>query len=140
MDNKRWYSRYGTIFWWTLAILPLVVTLIHFVGYHLAFNSGISVWTDLQLYQSAEQGNFFYLLGYYCLNGDFTFYEIQLPFINDMYLNLFQVLDIDTIGLGTLASLFGWMTSVAFYHVVYDFSVWIFNWIHSFFDRWGCFK
>ena len=141
MDNKRWYSRFGTIFWWCLAILPLIVVLIHFIGYHLTFNSGISVASDLAEYHTLNDGDFFHIFSWYLVdNPNLSFYECQLPFINDMYLNLFRVINLDSLARGEISSLFGWMTSVAFYHVIFDFAVWIFNWIHALFDRWGCFK
>lgn len=135
MDNKKWYSRFGTIFWWVLTVLPLIVTLVHFIGYHFAFNSGISSATDLMVYQNGLEGDFFYLLSNYCIGGDFTFYEIQLPFINTMYVSLFGLLDIDSIGLPTLASLLGWMTSVAFYHLLFDFIVWLPRWMHNILEK-----
>lgn len=139
MDNKRWYSRFGTIFWWVLTILPLIIALIYFIGFHLTFNSGITAANELVSYHNSPFGEFGYYLDLVLLDGEYlTFDGLSIPFLNDMYDDLFQTLNI-TFG-GTLALLFGWMTSVAFYHVLFDFGVWIFNWIHALFDRWGCFK
>ena len=140
MDNKRWYSRFGTIFWWSLAILPLIVALIQFIGFHLTFNSGITSATELANYHANSNGDFIQILSYYLNYAGSTFFDFQLSFIYDMFFALFQQLNMDQIGLYSMATLFGWMTSVAFYHVLFDFAVWIFNWIHSFFERWGCFK
>lgn len=135
MDNKRWYSRFGTIFWWCLAILPLIVALIQFIGFHLTFNSGITSATDLADYHDNSLGIFHNIFSFYI--EDF-FSSLVFPPIGLMFKNLFELFDIN--GSYYLWNLFGWMTSVAFYHVLFDFSVWIFNWIHALFDRWGCFK
>lgn len=139
MDNKRWYSRFGTIFWWCLAILPLIITLIYFIGYHLTFNSGITSALELSNYHSNSQGDFLYYLYTILTNSNITFDMYVPSFIYDMYYNLFDIFGLNG-DYYILSALFGWMTSVAFYHVVFDFSVWIFNWIHSLFERWGCFK
>ena len=145
MDNKRWYSRYGTIFWWTLAILPLIVALSQFIGFHLTFNSGITSANELVTYHSNNNGNFTWILysyfndGIYGNDSALLFNNFIFPPIDNMYFSLFDGVfsyEDPTIVVGLLS----YMTSVAFYHVVFDFSVWIFNWIHSFFDRWGCFK
>ena len=39
MDNKKWYKKFATIFWWAFTIMPLLVALIYFIGYHLTFTS-----------------------------------------------------------------------------------------------------
>ena len=145
MDNKRWYSRFGTIFWWCLAILPLLVVLIQFIGFHLTFNSGISSASDLVNYHSDTNGNFWYILYSYFDDGiygtdnlygftDFIFMPIFHMF-DSLFDGVFEYNDSSVI-----VGLLSWMTSVAFYHVLFDFAVWIFNWIHALFDRWGCFK
>ena len=137
MDNKRWYSRFGTIFWWSFAILPLIAVLIEFIGYHLTFNSGISTSADLIAYQSASQGSFIVI---FKKNLE-VFSSFEISYLRTMFVNLFQRIGVNQFESSQyLAPLFAWMTSVAFYHVLFDFSVWIFNWIHSLFERWGCFK
>lgn len=135
MDNKRWGKRFSTIFWWSLAILPLIIVLIYFVGYHLTFNSGITSQNELALYHNNQYGSFAYIFEK-VLFGDepFSFYEMQLPYINTMYYNLFNLLEIDYTS--CLASLFGWMTSVFFYHVIFDVAVWIFRFCHNLMERW----
>ena len=144
MDNKRWYSRFGTVFWWSLAILPLIVALIQFIGFHLTFNSGITNANELVTYHSNQNGNFNMILYSYFGNGIYEdsfllFGDYTFPPIYNMYFSLFDgVFEFgDSL---IIVGLLSYMTSVAFYHVIFDFSVWIFNWIHSFFERWGCFK
>lgn len=132
MDNKRWYKRISTCFWFLLASLPLIVTLIHFIGYHFAFNSGIATSGDLIDYQGANGGNFIILLGLYC--DKFSTY--CFPFIRTMYVNLFQDLGIP-FGppLSLVGTLFGWFTGVYFIELLVDFMVWLPRWFHSILEK-----
>lgn len=136
MDNKKWGKRFSTIFWWSLAILPLIVVLIQFIGYHLTFNSGISNASDLANYHmDYEAGDFTYLLYYYFEDSYYSISNWIIRPIRDMYFSLFRVLNITD---STIAYLLSWMTSVFFYHVIFDVSVWIFKMLHSWLDRWCC--
>lgn len=130
MDNKKWYNRFATIFWWGLTILPLIIALIYFIGFHLTFNSGITSANELVSYHNSPSGEFGYYLDLVLLDGEYlTFDGLSLTFINTMYDDLFQILHITFAG--TLSLLFGWMTSVQFYHLIFDFIVWLPRWCHN---------
>lgn len=135
MDNKKWGKRFSTIFWWSFAILPLIVALIQFIGYHLTFNSGITSAAELASYHSNINGDFTYILNYVFIDAEYPFETLQITFIRDMFIDL-----LENIGVADFkfAYLFGWMCSVFFYHVIFDVSVWIFRMLHSWLDRWCC--
>ena len=84
MDNKKWYKRFGTLFWWFFTILPLIIALFYFIGYHLTFNSGISSASDLANYHANTLGMFEYGLG----NALDFLNNISLPFLNDTFIDL----------------------------------------------------
>lgn len=130
MDNKKWGSRFSTIFWWSLTILPLIIALIYFIGYHLTFNSGITTATDLIVYHKSSDGSFlYYLNNIFTEQGNFTFNTWSIYYFRIMFSSLFTNLGV-TYGV-TLARLFAWMTSVVFYHLLFDFIVWLPRWFHK---------
>ena len=133
MDNKKIYKQFGTLFWWTLTLLPLIVVLINFIGYHLTFNSGITSAQELSNYHYDTNGNFIYILEDYMLDNNFNFSAYSMgmfnAFWNDMF-NLIGVRNYDYLNV-----LFGWMTSVQFYHLLFDFIVWLPRFFHSILDK-----
>ena len=137
MDNKRWGKRFSTIFWWSLTILPLIVALIYFIGYHLTFNSGINTAQELADYHSHVNGNFLYILDNYIrfANNNGNVFELfTLPFLRIAFTNLFTSLSVSKNVL--LGALFGWMASVQMYHLLFDFFAWLPRLFHSWMDRW----
>lgn len=134
MDNKRWGKRFSTIFWWCLTILPLLVILIQFIGYHLTFNSGISSASDLASYHSDSNGDFFVIFNLY-LNPSFNkFNTFGMPFVRNAFLEVFNSLGIS--GASNLATLFGFMASVQIYHLLFDFFAWLPRLFHNWMERW----
>lgn len=133
MDNKKWYKKIATIFWWVLTILPVLVALIYFIGYHLTFNSGINQATELAEYQTMVNGNF----GTYLTNllqNEFNILSINS--LNTMFSNLFNIIGVSDNT--TLGILFGYMLSIQLYHLLFDCLVFFIHLIHSFTDteRW----
>lgn len=135
MDNKKWGKRFSTLFWWSLTILPLILALIYFIGYHLTFNSGISSAADLASYHSNSSGLFLEYLSKILEDTNFSFDMFGLPFIYDMFYDLFILLGISDEAT-ILTSLFTWMASVQMYHLLFDFVAWLPRLIHSWMDRW----
>lgn len=135
MDNKKWYSRFGTIFWWSLAILPLIVVLIHFIGYHLTFNSGITTSQDLIAYHNSEYGDFWYILSTKIgIDSASKFGNITFPFLIDTFDNLFDLMGfVDEYY--PISMLLAYMTSVAFYHLIFDFMVWLPRFFHNILEK-----
>lgn len=132
MDNKKWYKRISTCFWFFLAILPFIVALIQFIGYHLTFNSGISSATDLADYHSIVSGSFDSIL--------FRFLAVwknyTISFIYDAFNGVFTQIGFSGNVLFNLSALFAWFVSVYFIEVIVDFVVWLPKLIHSFMERW----
>lgn len=125
MDNKKWYKRFGTIFWWLLTILPIIVALIQFVGYHLTFNSGISVASDLASYHDLASGNYFDILS----NTLADFDLISIDLFDNTFSDLFNIIGVDNYL--TLGYLMSFMVSVQIYHLIFD----LFAWLPCFFHK-----
>lgn len=132
MDNKKWYKRISTCFWFFLAILPFIVAIIQFIGYHLTFNSGISSATELADYHSNAAGTFYNIL----INLLTSWRYFGIGFIYDAFYGLFTQLEFTGYYLMILSGCFGWFVSVYFYEVIVDFVVWLPKLIHSFMERW----
>lgn len=128
MDNVKWYKKFATIFWWSFTILPLIVALIYFIGYHLTFNSGIAQASELASYHNNSVGNFYDILG--STFGDFESYCIDS--LTSMFQGLFNILGVQNYY--ELAFFFSWMLSVQMYHLLFDFLVFFINMIHDFLD------
>ena len=134
MDNKKWYKKFATIFWWVITILPLIVALIQFGGYHMTFNSGISTAQELANYHDLASGNF-----YQILNGTLTnFDNITMLGLKQTFSGLFNVLGVSNYN--DLGILFGYMLSIQMYHLLFDMLVFFIHLIHSYTDEERWFK
>ena len=134
MDNKKWYKKFATIFWWVITILPVIVALIQFCGYHLTFNSGINQAQELAGYHDLLSGNFMTILNTNLNNFDnFTMSGLKTTFSG-----LFNIL-----GVGNytdLGILFGYMLSVQVYHLLFDLLVFFIHLLHNYMDEERWFK
>lgn len=129
MDNKKWYKRFSTLFWWSFAILPLIVALIQFIGYHLTFNSGISTATDLSAYHDMANGQFAYILNNILTSFDF----LTINFFKSSFSDLFNYLSITSYNY--LSILISYMLSVSIYHLIFDVLVWLPNFFHRILEK-----
>ena len=129
MDNKKWYKRFGTIFWWLLTILPIIVALIQFIGYHLTFNSGISVASDLANYHDLASGNYFDILS----NTLADFDLISIDLFDNTFSDLFNIIGIDNYI--TLGYLLSFMVSVQIYHLIFDLFAWLPMFFHKLLEK-----
>ena len=129
MDNKKWYKRFGTIFWWLLTILPILVALIQFIGYHLTFNSGISVASDLANYHDLASGNYFDILS----NTLADFDLISIDLFDNTFSDLFNIIGIDNYI--TLGYLLSFMVSVQIYHLIFDLFAWLPMFFHKLLEK-----
>lgn len=129
MDNKKWYKRFGTLFWWLFTIMPLLVALIQFIGYHLTFNSGIASATDLASYHDLSSGNYFSILSDTLDNFDL----INISFFKTTFSNLFNVMGVTNYN--SLGILLSFMVSVSIYHLAFDLFTWLPCFFHKLLDK-----
>ena len=129
MDNKKWYKRFGTVFWWLFTILPLLVALIQFIGYHLTFNSGISVANDLASYHDLASGNYFDILSNTLVDFDL----ISMDLFDNTFSDLFNIIGIDNYL--TLGYLMSFMVSVQIYHLIFDLFAWLPMFFHKLLEK-----
>lgn len=129
MDNKKWYKRFGTLFWWLFTIMPLLVALIQFIGYHLTFNSGIASATELANYHDLSSGNYFAILSDTLDNFDL----INISFFKSTFSNLFNVMGVTNYT--TLGILLSFMVSVSIYHLAFDLFTWLPCFFHKLLDK-----
>lgn len=129
MDNKKWYKKFGTIFWWVLTILPILVALIYFIGYHLTFNSGITSASELASYHSMTSGDFWQIL----MNQDTWTYGFSIDYLCDTFVDLFQLSGVEQYE--SLGYLFGFMVSVQVYHLAFDLFAWLPKFFHKLLEK-----
>lgn len=128
MDNVKWYKKFATIFWWSLTILPLIVALIYFIGYHLTFNSGIAQASELASYHVNSYG----LFGYSFDSSLSYFNGFAITSLSDTFIDLFDLLDVNESAM--FGYFFGYMLSIQIYHLLFDFLVFFVHMIHDFLD------
>ena len=129
MDNKKWYKRFGTLFWWAFTILPVIVALIQFTGYHLTFNSGISSATDLASYHNNSIGGFYNILAN--VLNDFDL--INMSIFKTTFSNLFDLIGITNYSV--FAILMSFMVSVQVYHLIFDLFAWLPMFFHKLLEK-----
>ena len=128
MDNKKWYKRFGTIFWWIFAVLPLLIALIYFIGYHLTFNSGIATASELASYHSNASGNYLTYLSSVCVDMQSWCPTILVTGFN----GLFDAFDIAST---TLSFICAWFVFSNIIHLLIDICVYIFHKMHNIIER-----
>lgn len=133
MDNKKWYKRISTCFWFLLATmmfwLPIIITIFSF----FIHNENNIEFNEVSLNGVYEYG--LHVLDNF-LNSTFggdRFELMSLPFIYDMFYNLFELLGFDLEYSYTLWSCvsLSWFVTVYFFELLVDFMVWLPRWCHA---------
>lgn len=128
MDNKKWYKRFGTIFWWVFAILPLLIALIYFIGYHLTFNSGINSALELSNYHTMVSGDYLTYLDSICVG-----FESWTPtLLINAFSGLFGAFNVVS---NTLNIICAWFLFSQIIHLLIDIVVFVFHKMHCLLER-----
>ena len=128
MDNKKWYKRFGTIFWWVFAILPLLIALIYFIGYHLTFNSGITTALELSEYHTLSSGDYLTYLDSVCTDMSVWCPTILVNGFSGLY-GAFNVSS------NTLNVICAWFVFSNIIHLLLDICVFVFHKMHCLLER-----
>lgn len=133
MDNKKWYKRISTCFWFLLATmmfwLPLIMSIFSYflhienseVSLQNVYHYGVNVLDNVL-------SSFF--------GGD-RFELMPLPFIYEMFYNLFEILSFDmsySVNVWSCVAL-SWFATVYFFELLVDFVVWLPRWFHSLLEK-----
>lgn len=117
MDNKSYYKRLSTFFWWVVAVLPLLVALIQLLFQYFGANN--------QTYDS-----FIYYLEQF-QNG----FENALPsWLSDMYNNLYVTMGIQN---NVFAFVISWFVYAYILELLVDIILWLPIFIHKLIDKVG---
>lgn len=127
MDNKKWYKRLSTCFWFLLATLPIWVGLIRFIFMWFIHTDSLSDIQDIQTIINLNTiSNAFDSSKNYFMGG-------SPSFIRSMYEQL-----LITLGFSVYSSLpsflvcfMSWFTWVYFIELMVDFIVWLPKWCHN---------
>ena len=131
MENKKWYKRTSTLFWFALATLPLIVSLISFIGCYFIH------WGDNTAYADIS--------GYLSSNNFITSFESNCSYFGNLtpsalknaFVGLFNSFGgISSNGVNSLSYLFGWFSFTFLIHVIVDVVIWLPKLFHSWLDRW----
>lgn len=130
MENKKWYKRTSTLFWFVLATLPLIVALI------TTISSSFIHWSDT----TADT-----IITTYLNNNTFTnsftntvswFGNHTPSILNNAFTELFEEFNISNTYATTLGMFFGWFTWTYFIHLIVDIIVWLPKLFHKWLERW----
>lgn len=126
MENKRLTRKLNSFFWWFLMALPLILLVICYVfaipQYAKNFDWSGGSWSDF----------------IYNILNDSSIYESALNFFDDCsIIHLFDnVLDnFNVREYYFLGYLLNWCLTIYFIHLIFDCVVFIFDWLHDFFER-----
>lgn len=127
MDNKKWYKRITTCFWFLLASMPIWLTAIQCILIYLIHTDSLSL-TDIQSFiSSIDYSN-------YLTNNSNLFISYTPTFITNMWTSVFN--SIGGITDNAFALCFSWFTWVYLIHVLLDVAIWLPKMFHSWLDRW----
>lgn len=131
VDNRKWYKRISTLFWWVLTFLPLVFMLISFIG--MSINNHITSSID---YENIWTYYFDNLSSDTLWQPIVFFGRISISFLVDMWKALFDFIGLNDISMvDTISLLLGYMLSIQFYHLMFDITAWLFIKLHSLIER-----
>lgn len=124
MENKRMTRKLNSVFWWVLMALPIILLLLIYIcgipQYAKNFDWSNNDWKDF--------------VGYFN-NVDIFDYAFDL-FNSISVIQFFtDVFDTLNVNINYLGYLFNWCASVYLYHLIFDCVVFIFDWLHDFFER-----
>ena len=124
MDSKRVYKKISTIFWFTLAIMPLIIALVAYIGQYFG---GVpdSLNEPIETYYND--------FSYYWLKGVAFGRNFTPSFINDMFESLQDLID-DALDYDFM-TFCAWFVWVYFLELMVDFIVWFPRWMHDILDK-----
>lgn len=133
MESKK-MKQISAFVWWGIAVVPLLLALIYFCGYHLAFNNGITSASDLTSYHSNGINAFNdFLSGTSDTLAKFTPPMIKTP-LNNVFTTLFGS---SSTAVTISSNLFAWAVWVQLVHILFDFVCFIPKWIHCIMEKVG---
>ena len=125
MDNKRFYKKISTFFWFALATCPLWISffmaIFSYFGYELTtYNNTFNNQFESVFYAQFGVGTSF---------EDWVFPFVYLPIDN-----LIGLLGLQG---STLALVMAWFIQVYMLELLCDIFTWVQRWIHNFLSKWG---
>lgn len=131
MDNKKWYKRISTCFWFMLATAPVWLTFIGSLFSFFAHTDSLTGLNDLINYYKQ-----YYLLNYFNSNISQFFQNLIPTFIKEPFTDLFTTLGISSGSSTILTIMFSWFIWTYFIELIVDFVAFFPRLIHSFMERW----
>ncbi len=131
MDNKKWYKKISTCFWFFMATMPIIIPLIQMIVSTFVHLDSISDISDITNYVNSN--NF-----YSQLSNFRDYMKYLLPdFLFDTFKDLLFHLGIGNIGAQSLGFVCAWFVWAYVIELMVDFVVWLPKLIHSFIERWN---
>lgn len=129
MDNKKWYKRLSTCFWFFLATMPIMISLIQMIVQTFVHLDSINNISDVQNYINGV--NFYNQLKNFIFNMD----SLLPNFIKTPFEDLFNTMGV--VGYQALGFICAWFVWAYVIELLVDFVVWLPKLIHSFIERWN---
>lgn len=125
MDNKRFYKKISTFFWFALATCPLWIsffmTIFSYFGYELTvYNSSFNLQFSNVINAQFGYGT--------------SFESWLFPFIYTPIENIFTLLGLQE---SILAMCVTWFIQVYMLELLCDIFTWVQRWVHNFLSKWG---
>ena len=129
MDNKKWYKKISTCFWFFLATMPIIIPLIQMIVQTFVHLDSISNISDISSY--INNSNYYNQLENFIYNMN----SLLPSFILNPFENLFNTMGV--VGYQALGFICAWFVWAYVIELMVDFVVWLPKLIHSFIERWN---
>lgn len=124
MDNKKWYKRASTLFWFLLASAPILLSFIGYIGQFLG-----KVLVD----SSVQVSDYYVTFDIYLVEMKTLFITFTPQWLKDMFTNLFNLID-NTMALD-FAYCMAWFSWVYMLELMVDFIIWLPRWFHCILEK-----
>lgn len=127
MDNKKWYKKISTCFWFFLATMPIIIPLIMTICRSLIHTDGLDF---------NEITSYINLTSYYANLDEFiNNMGLLLPTsISSVFSDVFQSFEVG--GYQALGFICGWFVWAYIIELLVDIIVWLPRLFHKWLDRW----
>lgn len=131
MDNKAWYKRISTCFWFLLASMPFWLSILMVIGSYFVHTDGVTA--SINDFHSFIQNSYSRWWEFFSGLNDPYLIDLVPTFIRDMFDSLLSYLHVTEHE--CLAIALGWFTWVYFIELLVDFIVWLPRFFHGIMER-----
>ena len=129
MDNKKWYKRLSTCFWFVLATLPILISIFSYIFTSFVHTDSLTTTNDIVYIKT------YFTFDKILVENTNFFAQLCPQFLRDCFNSLFTDLTISSQYKWVLISFCSWFVWVYFIELLIDFFVWLPKWCHNMLEK-----